>query len=69
MYDPAPKCPHCDKVQSDCTNGGDPGEWYHDQYIPDGDCETECTNCRREFVVRVDWTPTFTGITLEDADL
>lgn len=69
MSDPAPKCPHCDAIQSDCTNGGDPGEWYNDKYLPDGDCETECESCRKAFVVRVSWTPCFEGMTKEDAEL
>lgn len=64
--DTAPICPHCEKVQSDCTNGGDHGEWWHNEFIPDGDCETECDGCRKPFVVRVDWTPRFTGMAMAE---
>lgn len=62
------KCPHCGTTQSDAHNGGDPGPWWENQYIPDGDCEVECDTCRTEFVVRVHWSPSFEGISAEDVD-
>jgi len=68
MHSGEVKCPHCGKVQTDCTNGGDPREWWHDNYLPDGDCETECDGCRKQFIVRVSWSPSFEGMTVEQAD-
>ena len=54
-------CPHCNATQSDCHNGGDPGDWWGDQYMPDGDCEVECDSCDKPFIVVVSWTPSFEG--------
>jgi hypothetical protein len=51
----------------DNHNGGDPGEWWNDEYIPDGDCEHDCDSCGKEFIVRVSWSPSFEGITTEEA--
>jgi hypothetical protein len=59
MNDTDVVCPYCQHVQSDCTNGGDPGPWWHTDYIPDGECETACDSCRMIFVVRCEWNPSF----------
>jgi phage terminase large subunit GpA-like protein len=59
-------CPHCGHEQSDISNGGDPGEWWNDQYIPDGYCYTNCETCRKEMVIEVEWEPTFKCILPED---
>ena len=66
VKDTAPICPHCGEIQSDMSNGGDPGEWWFSEYIPDGECETECDLCRKSFIVRIDWTPCFEGVFEED---
>lgn len=55
------KCPFCGTIQSDCTNGGDPGEWWNSSYIPDGQCDTKCDSCKKEFTVKCDWSPNFTS--------
>ena len=56
------KCPHCEEVQSDMHNGGDPREWWNNEYVPDGNCETICDHCDKEFTVRVSWSPSFEPI-------
>lgn len=62
------QCPHCDHIQSDAHNGGDPGEWWHDQYIPDGECEIECDACRKEFIVVISWEPNFRAKRADEED-
>jgi hypothetical protein len=54
-------CPHCGTQQSDVHNGGDPGPWWNNAYLPDGDCDVECDECGKPFVVEVEWTPVFTA--------
>jgi hypothetical protein len=53
MIDTAPICPNCGKTESDCTNGGDPGPWWHNEYIPEGDCAIDCENCGKPTLFRL----------------
>lgn len=56
------ECPHCYKDQDDCTNGGDPGEWWENQYIPDGLLETECDGCGEKIEIIISWNPSFEAV-------
>ena len=61
-------CTNCGEVQSDCTNGGDPGPWWGNDFIPDGEVEHDCYSCDKPFIVVVDWTPSFSARKVEDED-
>lgn len=61
-------CPHCGEIQSDCTNGGDPGHWWHMDYIPEGECKDTCQVCKGPFIVVCEWSPSFTARKIEDEE-
>ncbi len=52
-------CPYCKATQSDAHNGGDPGPWWNDSEIPAGQIEHNCEACTKEFIIDIEWTPTF----------
>ena len=49
-------CPHCEKPQSDCNNGGDPDPWWNGE---DDMFELECDGCGKPFILETCWSPTF----------
>lgn len=53
-------CPHCDKEQSDITNGNDPGPWWNGQ---DDTFDLKCDGCNKEFILETNWCPTFETFT------
>lgn len=52
-------CPHCGEAQRDCHNGGDPGPWWSSNAIPDGEIRFNCDWCNEEFIIVIEWSPTF----------
>ena len=62
-------CPHCEAVQMDCHNGGDPGEWWHTDNIPEGEVRINCDHCNNEFIVVCNWEPNFEGRKITSEDL
>ena len=56
-----PVCPHCEKELLDMHNGSDPGEWWNNEYIPDGDLVVECDHCHEKFTLYVEWEAYFTS--------
>lgn len=63
------KCPHCEQTQSDYHNGGDPGPWWKNEYIPDGELTEGCDCCGKPFVIEVSWEPNFTSRKVKEEDL
>lgn len=59
------ECPYCEKEQSDCHNGGDPGPWWNGK---DDRFKVTCSNCNKKFILETCWSPTFESFTLEDGD-
>lgn len=63
------ECPHCGHVQADMHNGGDPGPWWNNEYIPDGELMHQCDYCQEEFIIEVSWDPNFTSRKTTEEDL
>jgi hypothetical protein len=59
-------CPHCGEELLDMHNGSDPGEWWENQYIPEGELDVECDHCKGKFRLLIEWVSYFTSVVVND---